>query len=64
MKKKARKPQRTILYLHVDASTKLWLKRLCAKQAGRVSQSTMAEQVFVAARRLGIYDRKEKRKNG
>ena len=57
--------KRTILYLHVDLQTKRWLKTLCKKQGGYVSQSTMAEQVFVAARRLGIFDRGNKgKRNG
>lgn len=49
--------KKTILYLHVDLKTKRWLKKLCAQQSGYFSQSTMAEQVFVAAQKLGIYSR-------
>jgi hypothetical protein len=49
MKKRASKKE--ILYLHVDTETKRWLKSLCAKQVGRVSQSTMAERIFVAAKK-------------
>lgn len=58
--------KRTILYLHVDLATKNWLKKMCKDQPGRVSQSTMAEQVFVAARKLGIFSRgnKGKSRNG
>lgn len=59
-------PKKAILYLHVSANTKRWLKRLCAKQVGKISQSTMAEQVFVAAQKLGIFDRgtQSRGKNG
>lgn len=49
MKKKTTKKE--ILYLHVDKTTKTWLKSLAAKQIGRVSQSTMAERIFVTARK-------------
>lgn len=54
--------KRTYLYLHSNPATKKWLIDLCKKQPGRVSQATMAEQIFVAARRLGLFDRSEKRK--
>lgn len=40
-----------ILYLHVDRGTKLWLKTLAKKQAGHVSQSTMAERIFVTVKK-------------
>lgn len=58
MKKKTTAKKKTVLYLHVDAETKRWLKALCKKQAGHISQSTMAEQLFKASRKLGIFDRK------
>lgn len=41
--------KRTVLYLHVDLQTKQLLKKACAQQPGRVSQSTMAEQLLVSA---------------
>jgi len=44
----ATKKKTTILYLHVSASTKIWLKNLCKKQIGKVSQSNMAEQILIA----------------
>jgi hypothetical protein len=47
--------KKEILYLHVNPSTKRWLKAIAKKQGGHVSQSTMAEQIFIAARKLGIY---------
>lgn len=57
--------KKTVLYLYVRPQTKAWLKRLCAKQIGRVTQSTMVEQVFAAVQELGIFDRKTKEnKNG
>lgn len=53
--------RKEILYLHVHADTKRWLKALAKKQVGRVSQSTMAEQLLIAARKLGIFSDKRKR---
>jgi hypothetical protein len=58
MKKEKATKKKTVLYLHVSKETKAWLKNLCAKQAGHVSQSTMAEQLFRASRKLGLLDRK------
>ena len=52
MKKKTKAAKKTVLYLHVDAETKKWLKKLAKKQPGHVSQSTMAEQIFRAARKV------------
>jgi hypothetical protein len=49
--KKTVSKKKTILYLHITSDTKVWLKSLCKKQVGRVSQSTMAERIFVAAQK-------------
>jgi hypothetical protein len=42
---------KVVLFLQIDPHTKTWLKKLCKKQIGRVSQSTMAERIFVAAKK-------------
>jgi hypothetical protein len=56
MSKKKQAKRKSVLYLHVDTETKKWLKRLCAKQPGKVSQSLMAEQLFARARQSGVFD--------
>jgi hypothetical protein len=43
-------PKQAILYLHVDRSTKAWLKAACRKQPGHVSQSTMIQRILKAAK--------------
>lgn len=43
--------KRAILYLHVDKSTKKWLQDLCKQQIGFVPVSTIAERIFVAAKK-------------
>lgn len=54
-KKTVKRTSSTVLYLHVDAATKRWLHSLCKKQPGYVSQSTMAERIFEAARRTKTF---------
>jgi hypothetical protein len=52
--------EKEILYLHVSPKIKGWLKRLCSQQIGRVSQSTMAERIFVAAQESGAFEKSRK----
>lgn len=43
--------KKKILYLHVGHSTKQWLKTLAKNQVGFAPVSTIAEKIFLAAKK-------------
>lgn len=45
------KPEKTFIFLHVNKSTKVWLRALARKQKKYTSMSRMATKIFEDAKK-------------